>query len=228
MQRTNQERNDTRACVVLIPGLWMPAWVMRPLEWRLARCGFSSVRFAYASMRANLDDNAARLARFIAASGLVRVHLVGHSLGGVLALHATARFELAAVHRIVMLGSPYRDSYAARKLARTGLGRRMLGRTIPQWLASARLPIPAGVEVGVIAGTANVGLGALVARGLPRPHDGVVCVQETIVGGAKANAQVATSHSLMLLSGEVGRNVCRFLRGGEFECGHARPAECVE
>ena len=203
--------------VVLLPGLWMPAWVMLPLQRRLERDGFNILRFGYASARADLTANAERLARFIEAGRFARVHLVGHSLGGIVALHATASHAMAAVHRVVMLGSPYRDSYAARELACSDIGRRMLGHTVPEWLRAPRLAIPEKIEVGVIAGTLAFGLGTLVARGLPRPHDGVVSVAETAVGGMKASRQVAVSHSQMLLSRNVAQLVSRFLLEGNFE-----------
>ena len=219
--------NSDVCSVVLLPGLWMPAWIMVPLQLRLQRCGFGCLRFGYASARDDLATNAERLARFIETAKLTRIHLVGHSLGGVLALHATTRFALRAVHRIVMLGSPYRDSYTARELARRDWGRRALGRTVPEWLAAERIAIPDGVEVGVIAGTVAFGLGALVARELPRPHDGVISVAETPVGGMKASAQIAVSHSQLVVSRRVGRLVCRFLRHGDFDVARVPSMEPV-
>jgi len=211
------EHDDADVTVLLLPGLWMPAWVMIPLQQRIARCGFRTLRVGYASVRAGLQQNAQHLARCIEQSGSARVHLVGHSLGGVLALHATASSALHSVQRIVMIGSPYRDSHAARRLARYRIGRWMLGQSVPQWLACAKLPVPEQVEVGVIVGTEVFGLGALIAPDLPRPHDGVVSVEETTVAGMKAAVHVPVSHSSMLVSAQVGRLACRFLRSGNFE-----------
>ena len=200
---------------------------MMPMQRRLAGCGFSTLRFGYASARADLAQNAERLAHFLEEQRFARVHLVGHSLGGVLALHATTCFALRAVHRVVMLGSPYQDSYTARELARHDWGRRVLGRTVPEWLACARGAIPDGVEVGVIAGTVALGMGALVVRSLPPPNDGVIRVEETAVGGMKASVQVGVSHSQMLVSRAVGRLVCRFLRHGEFASRATHSAESM-
>lgn len=203
--------------VVLIPGLWMPAWVMLPLARRLAVCGFRCARFGYASMRASLDENARRLGEFIAGLGTSQVHLVGHSLGGVLALYATAVLQLHHVRRIVLIGSPYAGSHAARRLARWSIGRRLLGCTVPDWLGCAKPPVPQGVEVGVVAGTVGIGLGALVVPDLPRPHDGVVSLVETAVPGAAADVCVGVNHSAMLVSAQVARCVCLFLRHGRFQ-----------
>ena len=222
------EHDPTDVTVLFLPGLWMPAWVMIPLQRRITRCGFRTLRVGYPSVRASLQQNAQHLAHCIERSGSARVHLVGHSLGGVLALYATASLALPAVQRIVMIGSPYRDSHAAHRLARFRLGRWMMGQSVPQWLACAKPAVPAQVEVGVIAGTKAFGFGALIAPDLPRPHDGVVSVEETSVVGMKAAVCVPVSHSFMLLSTQVGRLVCRFLRSGNFdsdtECSSEGPA----
>jgi pimeloyl-ACP methyl ester carboxylesterase len=217
-----KETNDT--IVVLLPGLWMPAWVMALLQRKLERAGFGCKRFGYRSARAGLEENSARLAAFVRAMGPGRVHLVGHSLGGVLALHATATHGLRAVHRIVMLGSPWRDSYAARKLGRFALGRWMIGRTVPQWLACSKPSPPSGVEVGVIAGTMSAGLGMVIAPGMPKPHDGVIRVEETALTGMSAHTEAHVSHAGMLWSQRVGRLVTHFLMHGRFELAADSPS----
>jgi pimeloyl-ACP methyl ester carboxylesterase len=209
--------DDAEAMVVLLPGLWMPPSVMLPLAFRLKRCGYRSVRFGYASVRASLDENAERLAATVEKLGQRRIHLVGHSLGGVLALHTTAALKLAQVQRIVLAGSPYADSYAARRLGRIRLGRWLLGRTVPDWLARNKPSAPPGTEVGVIAGTAGFGLGTLVAPGLQRPHDGVVSAVETRVKAMTGYTEARVSHSGMLLAPSVARLVCTFLRHGTFD-----------
>lgn len=194
----------------------MPAAVMLVLQRRLERAGFRCCRFGYASARAGLEENSARLARFVRALQSTRVYLVGHSLGGVVALHATATHALAEVRRIVMLGSPYRDSYVARRLARLRIGRWMLGKTVPAWLDGAR-PSVENVEIGVIAGTSPVGIGMLVAPGIAPPHDGVVRAEETRVPEMADYAEAKVCHMGMLVSSEVGRLVAQFLRYGRFE-----------
>src|SRR5512134_1006471 len=92
--------------VVLLPGLWMPAWAMIPLERRMAHCGYRTLRVGYASATAGLQQNAERVARAVQRLGAAHIHLVGHSLGGVVALHAAGPFGLRNVRRIVMIASP--------------------------------------------------------------------------------------------------------------------------
>ena len=209
--------DSAESIVVLLPGLWMPAWVMLVLQRSLTRAQFRCVRFGYASRRAPLAENSARLAAFVRNLGCPRVHLVGHSLGGVLAVHATATHALDAVRRIVLIGSPYRDSYVARKLLRSPLGRWMLGRTVPDWLECEKPALPRAVEIGVIAGTLEAGLGMLIAPYLRRPHDGVIRAEETPVPGMAAYIQVRVSHAGMLVSRRIGALAGRFLAQGRFD-----------
>jgi pimeloyl-ACP methyl ester carboxylesterase len=209
--------------VVLLSGLWTPAVAMLLLQRHIERAGLRCVRFGYASARAGLDENARRLASFVQTLAAARVYIVGHSLGGVIALQAAAAHALPNVRRIVMMGSPYGDCYAARSLARWGFGRWMLGKTVPAWLACAKPRAPEGIEVGVITGTRAVGLGMLVAPGMPRPHDGVVRAEETQVQGMNAQAELPVSHIGMAFSPRVGRLVVSFLLHGRFE-----PAQGVQ
>jgi pimeloyl-ACP methyl ester carboxylesterase len=209
-------RDDPNAIVVLVPGLWMPSAVMFVLERQLERAGFLCTRFGYASGRAGLEENSERLAAFVRGLGRREVYLVGHSLGGVVALHAAATHRLTQVRRIVLLGSPYRDCFVARRVGRMALGRRLVGRTVPQWLASAKPPAPPGTDVGVIAGTRAAALVMLLAPGMPRPHDGVIRTEETRVPGMAAYAEVPICHVGMVVSRRVGRLVARFLAHGRF------------
>jgi pimeloyl-ACP methyl ester carboxylesterase len=218
----NDEPRD--ATVVLIPGLWMPAAVMLLMQRRLERAGLRCRRFGYPSARAGLEDNSARLAGFVRGLRSSDVYLVGHSLGGVVALHATATHALSEVRRIVMVGSPYRDSYVARRLGRLRVGRWMLGKTVPAWLDGAR-PGLEDVAIGVVAGTSAIGIGMLVAPGLARPHDGVIRTEETQMSGMADYAEVPACHMGLLVSRKVGQLVAKFLCHGRFE--RADAAEAV-
>jgi pimeloyl-ACP methyl ester carboxylesterase len=188
---------------------------MLPLGWQLARCGFDVVRFSYASIGDGFEHNVNRLAILCREQGTEPLHLVGHSLGGLLILGALERNKDLKVQRVVLIGSPYAGIMAAVALARSDFGKKMLGRTLNDWMQMPRPSVPDGVELGVIAGDVPFGLGRLVAH-LPKPNDGVVRVEETRVSGAKDSIVLRINHTGMLVSPAVASAACAFLHNGSF------------
>jgi len=52
--------------------------------------------------------------------------------------------------------------------------------------------------------------------GLPDPNDGVVAVEETKIPGLHDQIVLNVSHSGMLISASVAKQVCMFLQNGNF------------
>lgn len=213
--------------VVLVHGLWLSGWVMIPLARRLRACGLRPCRFSYPSVRADLRQNAAALRRYAAGVPGDTVHFVGHSLGGIVILAMLREGLPARAGRIVTLSSPHRGSRAAASLARCGLGRRVLGRSIADLQREPPVPELCRDSVGLIQGTLPLGLGRLIAS-LERPHDGVVSVAEMELPGAGDRVRLPVSHLGMLFSPAVAAHACRFLRHGRFlPCAGAHPPPMV-
>jgi pimeloyl-ACP methyl ester carboxylesterase len=201
--------------VLLLHGLWTNRAVMTFVGRRLSARGFRAVAIGYLSAMRDFDHNAAHVAQAIAGIDARRVHVVAHSMGGVVALRALGERPDPRVRRLVLLGSPIAGCEGGRQLARSRWGARLLGKTRPLWLAMPRLEIPAGVEAGAIAGTRRFGLGRLVLR-LPSPNDGVVTVDETRHPRLADHLVMPVAHSLMLVSPAVARQVAAFLETGRF------------
>src|SRR5262249_60581644 len=119
--------------VVLVHGLWTNRAGMLYLASALARRGYRTRSVGYLSAMRSLDDNAARIAREIAGLDASRVHVVGHSYGGVVSLRALERRPDAPVKRVVLLGSPIGGCDAARQFARSRWKARLLGTTQTVW-----------------------------------------------------------------------------------------------
>ena len=215
---------DTAPTVILVHGLWTPAAVLMPHGHWLRRIGYRTLRFGYPSVRASLSQNALALRRCIAATGGTDIHLVGHSLGGLVILDMLRHDADPRLRRVVLLGTPCTDSHCARRLARVAGMPALLGRSINEWLArgpgATRAPA-SGVEVGVLAGTRSFGLGRVVP-GLPRPNDGVVTLAETRLPGAADHIALPVAHSEMLASRPCAVQIDAFLQSGRFlHGGHA-------
>lgn len=183
---------------------------------RLQRQGYQTHTFSYPSVCGDLEEIADALARQISTLGVERVFLVGHSLGGLVLLTMLARHRAVHVHRAVLLGSPCRDSYTARKIVRIPLFGRIIGRPLRQWLERP-LPDPQGMpEIGVIAGNRPLGIGGPLL-GLQKPHDGLVAVSETYWPWSADSVTLRVAHMQMLTSSECLHQAVHFLETGAFE-----------
>ena len=193
--------------VILLPGIWFPRGEMLLLKRRLERDGsYACHLFGYPSVRGELDDNAERLYRFARGFRPAGVHLVGHSLGGIVALRMLANHADAPPGRLVCLGSPLTGSRAAARLGRLRWGRSLVGHSLRDGVVT----LPA-----IIAGTTPVGLGRLVTS-FDGANDGTVAVEETRLPGAKEHLTLPVNHTALALSADVAVQVAAFLRRGEF------------
>lgn len=197
--------------VLLLHGIWNArAWV-GPLAWRLRARGFSVDTFGYASVFGGPDVAVPQLLQRLKDSGPVA--LVGHSLGGLVALEALRRQPDLPVSRVVCLGSPLRGSGTARTLAEHGwsmaLGRssELLLDGLPAWEGRA--------QVGLIAGSVPHGLGSLLGA-IGDSSDGTVALDETRLPGLADHCVVAASHSGLVFSPDAARQTAAFLRDGCF------------
>ena len=183
---------------------------------RLAEAGFEPSVFRYPSTQGDIGGAADALALHLQEFGAGPVHLVGHSLGGVVILEAFEKERELPPGRIVLLGSPVQGSRAARAVAAWSLGPHLLGRMAAHELTrqeprSWRAPR----ELGVIAGSRSAGMGRLFAD-LPVPNDGTVSVDETRIAGAKEHIIHDVSHTGMLMSAAAADSLVKFLGTGSF------------
>jgi len=209
--------------LILLHGLWMPGPALGILRRRLQQDGFHVVPFAYPSVSASLHENVTRLdalARSLV--GVERLHLVGHSLGGVIVLEFLRLIGDLPAGRAVLLGPPLRGSTAARTIAHWPLGRSILGRGMCEAVLDHQCGAWDGRrDVGVIAGSTGLGLGRLFAH-LEGEHDGTVLVDETRLDGICDHIVLPVTHTGMLASPRVEKQTAHFLREGRFA--HAREA----
>ena len=210
--------------VLLLHGLWMNRYAMHALGHRLRDDGFDATAITYHSMRDTVEDHVAAVEHKLEAmrkesDQMRRIHLVGHSMGGVVALKVLERMRdralAARIGRVVLLGAPVAGCESGAAASRMLAVQWLLGRSADLWKSGYRLQIPEGCTVGSIAGTRPLGLAMALVQ-LSGANDGVVRVDETRLSGLVDHLVLPVSHTGMLISRNVARQCTNFLRDGRF------------
>lgn len=201
------------SALVLVHGLWYRALGLRPLAKQLQRRGYPAYLFDYPSVHGRLHAHVDALRHFILSHASTPLHLVGHSLGGLVILRLLNEYAELPVQRVVLLGSPVRGSRVARRLQRQRWGRWLVGGSAE--LLSAGVRAPSQYVIGTIAGDRNIGLGRVFDHF--DSGDGTVALNETELSGAADRVILPVSHTGMVFSKAVVQQIDHFLRWGRFE-----------
>lgn len=207
--------------VIAIHGIWGQGLELTLIKRRLEKeYGFEVLLFNYPSVRGSLDDNAEKLSNFIAEKQLDSAHLLGHSLGGIIALRMLANHPDTVPGRVVCVGSPLTGSRAVKFLTTQDWAEPFIGNSLPagtvhtaanEWASH----VCEDRDVGIIAGTSPYGFGRLLTT-FDGDNDGSVAVSETRLDGAKDHICLNVSHKSMLVSAEVVDQAAAFFKRGEF------------
>jgi pimeloyl-ACP methyl ester carboxylesterase len=196
--------SNTSDAVILVHGLAANQLVMAPLARALGSFYGQVVNWGYSSLWSPIEGHAQRLAALI--KGLEeraeRVHVVAHSMGGIITRLALAEFQPRRLGRLVMVAPPNRGSHVATWLAP------WLGRICPPLVQLAdsqdslvcRLPLPQVSELGVIAAAT----------------DFLVREPSTRLGCETDHITLPGLHSSLLWRRETAEQVQHFLEHGRF------------
>ena len=207
--------------VVCLHGYAWPGPATYLIKRRLeAERGWRALIFSYRSLIRSIDENAESLAEFLESHGLERAHLLGHSLGGVVALRMLATLPVNLTGRVVCLGSPLTGSRAAEvvntldfaDLFSSSLKAGVIDASANEWGRE----VCETHDVGVIAGSVGRGLGRFVA-GIKEENDGTIAVSETRLEGATDHLVMDVSHNRLLSSPAVIDQAAAFLAEGRFK-----------
>ncbi len=206
-----------REAVVLVHGIWMTGFEMLLLRYRLHRCGYQTYSFHYSSLRHTPAQNAVSLNHLLKKIAADRIHLLAHSLGGIVLMHLFHAFPEQKPGRVVMLGTPAKGSELARRFYRKRGWRLLLGRACEQGLLGDVPDWPEDRELGLIIGDRPLGMLAQFFGGpLEKPSDGTVRVAETRIKQTRDVLRLPVTHFSMLANRCVAAAVCRFLHVGKF------------
>jgi triacylglycerol lipase len=211
--------------VVLLHGLGRSPLAMARVAHDLRKEGYDVRNLAYSSQRADIRTLAETTLGPVFAEAVnqpgTRIHIVTHSLGGILIrqyLHDHG--SPASLGRVVMLSPPNFGSEIVDCLRDWSLYRRINGpaglqlgtgnSSVPNRLGAA----PSDVEIGIIAG--NVSLNPLFSSLINGPDDGKVSVAHTHLAGETAHVTVPYSHTWLMWRRPVLAEIRSFLGTGNF------------
>lgn len=209
------------AQVVLLHGLGRSETSMLILENALAGAGFEVHNIGYPSNDESPDALVEQITAAIddCCAGNGRpLHLVGHSLGGLLIRAYLAERHPANLGRVVLIGTPNSGSELAdldegllgTLVDMAGPTARMLGTGSDDFPAS--LP-PPDYPVGVIAGTRDA---VVTNEWLPLPNDSMVSTVSTRLDGMTDYVEFPVTHWGLRNSEGVARAAIHFLQTGAF------------
>lgn len=148
------------------------------------------------------------------------IHVVTHSIGGLLIRQYLKHHKLPKQSRIVMLAPPNHGSVMADRLQNRALYRSTMGRmgaeirTGKQGITQ-QLPQQLPYEVGVITG--NININAVSVGAFHGQSDGKVSVESAKLKGMSDFLVVPSSHTFIMMKPSVIKQISYFLENGHFQ-----------
>ncbi|TMO61591.1 DUF7379 domain-containing protein [Pseudoalteromonas aurantia] len=188
--------------IVVLHGLYMSGFVMRPLCAKLKKRGFEILNFSYNTLEPDKSVIFNELDAFIDTQATA---LVCHSMGGLIARayleHNSAPSQY--VEKVITLGTPHKGSAIAKHMHDKGLN--MLLKNSIEFLMSDNQNWPFSAKLYSIAGDLPLGLMPLLQKG--SRSDGTVLLEETQLPGMAEHKVFHVSHTSMIYSRQVTRYI---------------------
>jgi len=209
--------------VILLHGLARSSASMNRMADALSLAGFVVLNVDYPSRTGTIDELAESAVgaalRDATLAPCPRVHVVAHSLGGILVRVYMANHVEPRLGRVVMLGPPNQGSEVVDRIGSWRLFKAINGPA-GQQLGTASVAIPRQLgpptfELGVIAGRRSINwINSLM---IPGTDDGKVSIASTRVEGMADHCVLPVSHPFIMKDREAIRQTLYFLREGRFD-----------
>ncbi|MCZ7861420.1 alpha/beta fold hydrolase [Agrobacterium salinitolerans] len=208
--------------VVVLHGIFQPAFTMLPFCRHLSKSGYSVLNIDYPSTTFPIERLAEIVADRIdshAASIDGKLHLVGYSMGG-LVIRAFLRDRVPVnLGKVVMIGTPNHGSEVADFLKSFPPFRYLYGpagqQLVTDQKAFSSIFANDGFDLGIIAG--DTARNPILDRIIGQPSDGKVSVESTKLACAADHLVVHSNHTLLPHNRTVWNQTSAFLRNGVFD-----------
>lgn len=207
-------------CVILLHGLARSNSSFSKLAAVLNENGYHTVNYGYPSTRhciAKLADDALSdaLSQCPPAS---KIHIVTHSMGGILVRQYLSQRTIENLGRVVMLGPPNKGSQVVDSLCNIP-GFDFINGPAGMELGTSAVSVPnrlgaADFDLGIIAGTRSINL--ILSTIIPGANDGKVSVENTKLEGMKDHVAMPVTHTFMMKNKDVIDQVLHYLQHGYF------------
>lgn len=206
--------------VVLLHGLIRSPASMEKLEGELVQHGFEVSNIGYPSREFPIEELSTMVKDLITDEnkGAEKIHVVTHSMGGIIIRYIQENDPIEKLGRVVMLSPPNGGSEVVDKLGDSflydwinGPAGSQLGTDetslVSQWG-------PVEFELGIITGDRSINL--ILSTMIPGDDDGKVSIESAKVEGMKAFKVVHASHPFIMKKDGVIQDTILFLREGRF------------
>lgn len=210
-------------CVLLIHGLARSSSSFIVMKKALQSIGYDVVNVDYPSTEGRIEDLALTIipASMTFCKETEQIHFVTHSLGGILVRYYLKHAENKPKNlgHVVMLGPPNKGSPVVDKLGNVP-GFDMINGVAGHQLGTGPMSVPntlgpVDFSLGVIAG--NQSVSPLFSSLIDGDDDGKVSVESTKVAGMSNHIVLDVTHTFMMNSPAVFKQVATFLREGHFK-----------
>lgn len=209
--------------VLILHGMGRTRFSMRKVAKFLEDRGYKTMNISYPSTSEPIpviaDTHVKEAIETCVKQGASKVHVVTHSLGGIVIRQYLQANSLPEGSRVVMLGPPNKGSEMADFLMDSFLYKWVMGDA-GQCLGTSEdsyvnMLGPVDEEIGVIAGTRTVDpIGSFL---IPGPDDGKVSVESTMLDEMTDFICIPKSHPFMASSKTIMHQIEYFLENGKFD-----------
>ncbi|MFG0296904.1 MAG: alpha/beta fold hydrolase [Maioricimonas sp. JB045] len=218
--------------VILIHGIVRSSKSFGAMPKMLTEAGYTVVGFDYPSTRVPIPECAGYFDKLVESlEGVDEIHVVAHSMGGLVVRAWLAEHQDPRIKRMVMLGVPNNGARMANLLRDWTLFKAVFGPAGQQLVEDPEgllenLPAPE-FEYAIVAGSRGTAKGFNPL--IPGDDDGTVSVDSTRLPGAADFMTVPVLHTFLPRDRRVIDAVLRFLQTGTLHAdGERRPVIAQE